>query len=533
MDEPEKAYGLLKKAFARHPKDVDVLVSVAYAATLLKRHNEALHYGTLAVKASPTDERAHLALIKAGSDCPLEFRIDEVTRQDIQQSLAFLERQPSGYVKAIPVEPDLKSFIAMAKARADYAHKVEDLVREKNLPMSFLSEQLGLSPFQAWSVLTRHPSLHVFMSYGTTKEQVDELGTAHGSTSVCMELFALMTMCLLKQMQLLPRLFGKIHVHTGAFEAIVSEIRELETRKSPFFVSYHDGKLVRLEIPPEQIQRSLSFLKEIREFLRSQTELIGIKPSDVDLDRMSQATTVLGKASYETILAAKERGTAYFCDDAPMRSLAATEFKVSGFCTQALLRSAKERNILTESQYEECIVTLIKHNYYFVYETGDTLVYLIKAEGFKMSETLNLLLCRVADPKVNRDAATRILSDFCLFIWGADYSNRPTDRDYWLGYCIGALLKAKEPEELFIHFVSNLAGRTLMNPELFYGVTGWILRCKALSTLQRGLFYLCVQQVILQMCSLVTLEAPWVPSLRQRWRLGGRINVILSRNGLI
>src|ERR1035437_10167068 len=80
MDEPDKAFGLLKKANARNPKDIDVLVGLTYSASLLKLYKEAIEYGILAVKAFPTNERAHMIFVKVALDCPDEFKIDDKHR---------------------------------------------------------------------------------------------------------------------------------------------------------------------------------------------------------------------------------------------------------------------------------------------------------------------------------------------------------------------------------------------------------------------------------------------------------------------
>jgi tetratricopeptide (TPR) repeat protein len=532
MDEPDKAFGLLKKVSARNPKDIDVLVGLTYSASLLKLYKEAIGYGIQAVKAFPTNERAHMIFVKVALECPDEFKIDENHRVVFQQSLAFLEKQPSGFIKSVPIEKDLKSFIAIAKARADHAHKVEDLVRERNLPMAFLAQQLGVSSFQTWSALIGHSNLHVFMAYGTTEEQTNDVKTALNANSICVDVFALMTLRLLKQLDLLPKLFQKIFIHVAGFETIVEDIRQFETNKAAFSISYHDGKLVRSEIAPEHIEQRLLFLKDIRDFIKSKTvELVGVDASVMSDEQTKIAKEFLGDLHYETILAAKVRGVAYYSDDAPMRSLAFTEHKISGFCTQAMLRAAKEKKLLNDLEYEDCVITLLKHNYYFVSESVETLARLTITQNFQISDVLRRMIYRVTDPKVNRDTSIRILSDFFLFLWREDYLKAEMSRDEWLEFCLAAILKAKDTEQLFPHFIANLAGRTLYHPETFGGISAWIFRCKKLSILQHQLFYIGVQQTILEMCKLAAHEAQWWPELKLKWLQLGRINIMLLRNG--
>jgi tetratricopeptide (TPR) repeat protein len=534
LDEPDKAFAVLKKAHARTSRDIDVLIGLSFVSTLKRQHKEAVVYAFAAVNAAAKNPRAHMALVKAAMDCPPEMKVDDKYRKAVQRSLEFLQKHPSGFIKSIPFERDLKSFIAIVKARADHAHQIEDLVRDKNLPMSILAQQLALTPFQAWLGLMGHTKLHVHMAYGTTEEQVKEAETALAAKAICVDVFALFTLRLLNHLNLLPKLFPKILVHTTIFEAIVENIREMEVRKTGMTISYHEGKLIRSEIGPEQIKEQLSFLIDIRDFLKSSAvELVGLDVGLVSTKDMKMARELLGVIYYEPIVVSQSRDLAYYADDAPMRSLASTSHGVASFCTQALLRAAKEKKVLTDLQYEDAIITLPRHNYYFVSESVETVGRLAESEGFQPSELAKAIVRRVADPKVDQGSAIRILSDFCFFIWRADLSKAKVGREVWLELCLDSMLQVKQPETLFAQFLANLGVRALTQPAVFGGITHWILRSRKLSSLQRALFYIGVQQAITQMTPLAKREHPWQPNLQEEWWWTGRLNVALDNNGWI
>src|SRR5260221_4868120 len=116
LDDPDKAFALLKKAHAKAPNDMDVLLALSFVAPLVKLHKEAVSYGIEAVKAAPKNARSHMALVKAVLDLPQELKINDKQRDAFQRSLEFLNKDHSGYVKAIPIEKDLNSFLAIVKA---------------------------------------------------------------------------------------------------------------------------------------------------------------------------------------------------------------------------------------------------------------------------------------------------------------------------------------------------------------------------------------------------------------------------------
>ncbi len=534
LDDPDKALGVLKKAHARAPKDVDVLILMSFVSSLKKQHQEALGFAFAAMNSAGKNPRAHMVLVKAALDCPPEVRIEGKYRKAIQRSLAFLNKHPSGLIKAIPFEKDLKSIIAMVRARAEHASQIVDLIQTKNLPMCILAQQLGLPPFQAWLGIIGHANLHVRLAYGTQEEQSRELLTANGARSVCVDVFALLTLRLLKCLDLLPRLFSTILVHTAVLEAIVQSIREMETQKTGFAITYHEGRILRSEIGPEQTREQLLFLKDVRDFLKSHAvELVGLDASLVSSDEMKKARDCLGAMYYEPILVAKSCLAAYYADDAPMRSLALDSHGVAGFSTQAVLRAARERKVISNVQYEDAIITLLRHNYYFISESAETLERLLCTEGYEPSELSKMMLGRVADSKVDQSTAVRIISDFSLYIWRADLSKARVDRTVWLGICVDSVLRANQPERLLVEFVSNLGVRSLTQPPVFGGITDWVLRCGKLSRMQRQIFYIALQQTALQMVSLAGQEYSWWPALQEQWRHMTRVNLALERNGWV
>ncbi len=403
LDEPEKAASVLKKAYARKPKDIDVLIGLSFVSSLRKQHKEAIGYTFAAVQTAGKNQRAHTALVRAALDCPADVKIDDKQRKAFQHSFEFLQKHPSGFIKTIPLEKDLKSFIAMAKARAEHAHRIEDLIRDKNLPMSILAEQLGLSPFQTWLGLIGHSKLHVQMAYGTTEEQVRETQSALSARAVCVDAFALFSLRLLNHLDLLPKLYPKIYVHTAIFEAVVANIREMETGGTGMTISYREGSLVRTEVSPEQIEKQLSSLRDIRDFLKSPAvELVGLDAGFASSEDVKKAREILGVIYYEPLLVSKSRDAVYYSDDAPMRSLAANSHGVASFCTQAMLRAAKEKKLLMDSRYEDAVITLLRHNYHFVSESVETLARLAGSESFQPSELAMTMLGRVTDPKVDQ-----------------------------------------------------------------------------------------------------------------------------------
>lgn len=532
LDEPGKAYDVLKKAHAHKRQDLNILIGLSFVETLRKEHKEAFRHAQEAVKAAPDDVRAHLALVRASLSTPVEMNVEPTQQKTFQASFEFLQNHPSGYIKAIPFEKDLKSFIRLAKARADHARMIESLVSKRRLPMGFLANALGVSAFKAWRGLVPHPKLHVSMAYGTSEEQERETAEAGSAEAVCVDAFALITLRLLNRLDLLPRVFRKVIVHTSTLESFVSDLRDNEIRKPALTVSYVDGKLARSEMSAEDVALWFAFLQDVRNFLKGPgVELASLDRTVPMTEEMRQAIEILGSAYYDPILLAQNLNVAFYCDDAPMRSLASIEHHIPTFCTQAVLRVARGRGLLSDAEYEDCIIELLRHNYHFVSESADTILRLAESEQFQLTLLSRRLLNRLSQPELNQSFSVKILGEFFVLLWRSDFTKSGGRRDEWLGVCIEALFKPDLPGSLVIEFLLFMALRSQHNPDLFWGATRWVLSSGKLALPERTFFYACSQTVIEQMSKLMAQQYPWWRSLAEQWRYLARMNHMLERNG--
>jgi hypothetical protein len=311
-------------------------------------------------------------------------------------------------------------------------------------------------------------------------------------------------------------------------------IREIEAGHVATSIGYHDDQLVRMEVAPEQVEQSLSFLRDIRDFLKNGiVRLVGLGAGLASKADTKTVHEFLGALYYEPILVSKSREAFYYADDAPLRSLATNSHGLPGFCTQALLRAAKNQKLLTDDEYENDIITLLRHNYHFVSESHETIVRLTTLEKFLPSELSKMLLARVADPKVDQGSAVRILGDFCCFIWRADLSGAQACRETWLELCLNPMLRVRQPERLFPQFLITVGIRALNHPAVFGGVADWFLRSGRLSKAQHALLLSGVQETMLQMALLARHDYPLWPALRDQWLRMWRVNGVLAQNGWI
>ena len=510
LDELGKAYDVLKRAYAHRRKDINILIGLSFVETLRREYREAFRHAQDAVEAAPQDVRAHLALVRASLDTPAEVRVEPKQQKTFQASFEFLQKHPSGFIKAIPFEKDLKSFIKFAKARADYAREVESLVRKRRLPMAFLANTLGVSAFEAWRGLIPHSQLHVS----------------------CVDAFALISLRLLNRLDLLPKMFRKILVHTSTLEGFVNDLRANEGRKPALTISYVGGKLVRSEMSAEDVAVWFAFLQDLRNFLKGpDVELASLDRTVPMTEEMRQATEIIGPAFYDPILLAQARKVAFYGDDAPLRSLASIEHHIPTFCTQALLRVARGKGLLSDAEYEDCIIKLLRHNYHFVSESADTILRLAGSEKFQLTPLSRRLLNRISQPELNQSSSVRILGELFILMWRSDFTKVGLHRDDWLSACIEALFKPDLPVSLVVEFLLFMAMRSQHNPDIFWGATRWVLGSGKLASPDRMFFYFSSQKVIEQMSNLVAQQYPWCKSLPEQWRYLGRINLMLERNG--
>ena len=536
LDKVDRAYAVLELAATRYPKDTDLLINLSGLALLRKKHHEAIERGHQAVELAPNNQMSHWALVRAVLACPGNVKPGKKQIAAFRRSMKLLAtRFPASGLQMIHVDKGLESLQRILKEQSDHASLIEKLVREKNLPLAFLARATGRSPYAIWKGLCAHSVLQVRMASGNSEEQATEQRIARSAKAVSVDIFALFTLQLVGKLHLLWQLFEKVYINTSILEAVAGEIHQQELHpQGHMIVGHQDGQLVRAEITASQIADEIKWLSQVRDFLKSSNvQLRGVEPAVLEDQRRKQASQAIGEVFYLPVALAESTGAAFYSDDVRMRALAKHEHKVDGFCTQALLRAAAQRKLISPQEYNDALLTLIRWNYAFVSEGSGTVIRLLEVDNYTLSPLVQRLLRRILEPEINQETCALILGEVVGHLWRSIPPKSGTPKEDLLRFCIDSLIHTNRAADLFEHFIAGLGIRVLTTPDVFVGSVLWAMNSGILSDAQRSIFF---RKAVGAMPQLADMTARLYPSWRAltlTWQQKRRVLADLWRMRLL
>ena len=333
---------------------------------------------------------------------------------------------------------------------------------------------------------------------------------------VSVDIVSLFTLKLLNLLDLLPRFFAEVHVATSVFEAIRSEIEQIESVKpGEGILGYEAERLTLIDTPADYHQKRIAFLEEILDFLSSEkVNLSGLQAAIWEDPKTQQLVQALGSEFTHPIAVAKGTSATLYTDDVVLRNFARSEFGVAGFSTQSLLRVAEERGLISSDEYEDSVLKLVEHNYVFIYDTARTILHALKKQNYVCDGLGEKLLWRITDPNVNRDGAAAVLGESLAAIW---YGVREPERDQLVRSVVKPLSTLADFGKVAQRALVQAGAMMLQTPAAFFGLTASIARSEHFSPKQKKILRTLSLLIARSLWSFSRDEHPFQTRLHGEW----------------
>jgi tetratricopeptide (TPR) repeat protein len=472
LDDHQEAYTLLSQAVPEDSKDVEALTLLAQVCAACGKHSEALQRHAISIEADPASIQARAAFFGTMLTLPDGFDPTPETLQLHHENIPILAADPSGVLRTIKVQRDDGEFDFSNIQReldknAKAVAEVLEYSSQNPMPLQFLASDLGVKMFEGWRAFTADSERGVRMCSGTKEEQDSQLCATDVIRTVSVDLVALFTLQGLGQLGLLNRLFDKVFIHISILDAVVQELREAVAWPSSGRLGSVNGQMIMTPPQPEERERKIRALTEIRDFLkgdqivlsglRSTTKFANFVPDIVCNSRV--------QGFMEPALVAHEQKAALLSDDFIQRVLS-SRLTCPTFCTQALLRRALIKRIFSQSEYQDAVLTLHSWNYHFVSDNQGTLLRLVERERVPTSALAQKVLINLIRHSISSGESRRILLGFVLCLWAkrgqGDFAARP-----WIA-AVWDLIEQAEPNlKLALRMITDLPAHSPMDPRLF------------------------------------------------------------------
>jgi len=183
----------------------------------------------------------------------------------------------------------------------------------------------------------------------------------------------------------------------------------------------------------------------------------------------------LGRATYDTLLAAHGANLVLVSDDFHLRNLAQEEFQLPGVWLQSLLFSARDRNWIDSHRYTRATASMVAWEHRFISVGAADLALAAERADWHVSDIFRTLAATLSLRTSELQSNIRVAVGFLKYLWGRRWATSPLEAAA-LTY---ALLEGEHPDgagELCVLYYQHLAAYAqsgLLPWAAMNAVSGW------------------------------------------------------------
>lgn len=289
--------------------------------------------------------------------------------------------------------------------------------KNNQLPISSKPFLRDKNTFDAWVGLTSVPEPGFKGSLAFPEERQKETKTVSESREVVVDLLALFTLCRIQKLDLLTEIFDHVYIHQAVLDELVETINEenLYTESGRSYVVIMNGQLIKRDITSETIQKNISFLAEVKDFIKSRCELAGLQGALNEADRM--LVEVMGHSAAYTIILAGQKQVPLLTDDGLLRMPIRNGHNVESFSTQALLTHAADQNSHSREDLYDSLLRLLHLHYRYIIVNDEFLFHCAKKDLYTVGENFTIAMEELGRPEVSIAYVAGALSSFLKELW--------------------------------------------------------------------------------------------------------------------
>lgn len=398
--EAKKAYDAVKNRVT----ETDDVVILSGGYEFIGEWKIALELTYKALENDSNNPKAHLAYIFTF------LRREQVGGKDFEDKYVKLfQKSISEFSKRFPEEKALQTFevkdkdispmLKMADQLAESTENATGLYRESKVPLAVIPKFTNRKPFDVWAAFTQMPNVGIKILFGSPDEISTEALTIkeYCDNSVVVDIYPLFLLAHFNQLELLQKLFKKIYVHQSVIDELTESIdeRRISVRKGQTIFGKIDGQHKLIDIPPEQVQKTVALLEKIRDFLSKDKscKIHGLSKERLGDER--NLINALHETTKNSIFLAEDLNLPIYCDDRILRVILKNEHKVKSFSTQSLINLAQTKGVISLDKRFELQKGMIGLKYEFLPIDATFIYYFLKKASYKIEKIQDIIFTLV------------------------------------------------------------------------------------------------------------------------------------------
>ncbi len=310
----------------------------------------------------------------------------------------------------------LLTIVAGQSVQLEQLYRLYD---QQHITFSQFAALAGKNEVALWGGLAGQPGRRLIASFGTREEQKHHQSRIEEAKQITIDLTALLTSAYLNTLIYLPQKFCKIYLPQIILDTLGLHIIGLQTIGGAGFknVSFENGRFVWNEVSRENIEKHIQHVEKLREFILAHCEIVPLFPGAIPLFEEGEQGFLADQNSTATMLVARQTNSLLYSDDLRLRLIAEKSFGVLGFWTQALLASLAATNQISEEDYFENSIQLIRAHYYFAAVNPKLLIYTFKKNNLHITAEVEDVLTTLHGPRTSENDAIRVIAECLRELW--------------------------------------------------------------------------------------------------------------------
>jgi len=265
---------------------------------------------------------------------------------------------------------EIQKILEINESYRNQVEEIEKLYKNKKITINAFAKLIGRSLYDVWCALINRKNLGVVCCFGTSREQKSAWDILNNEIYLVIDMISLLTIAILDLKEtILNNFTNKLVVSQSTIDLIRSLISEKQNlfSKGYMIISRENDKYVRYEITKEDINKQISFLREILIWTLKNFKIMPCTGAlEININRKKKLDEIIGKSFVDTILIAKKTKYILFSDDLVLRLLAKNEFGIEGIWTQILLIKLLGLGKIKREVYIDKTINLIQYNYNYI-----------------------------------------------------------------------------------------------------------------------------------------------------------------------
>lgn len=292
---------------------------------------------------------------------------------------------------------------------------------QRGLPLAALGVMLGINSIEAWQGLRGRSEMSIRVCDGTHQERESAFDKIRsGDRRYILDPISLIQLQELGALGIVERVCGRLAVVQSTLDELRSMVSELDLHRDGYVTMFErEGRYYHQEVTAENVAAEMEKLQSALDWARGHCEIVpAVAKADPDPSAGERLENALGRAPFDTLLAAHGGDFILLCDDHFLRKLARGEFALDGMWIQAVLMfAAREQRYMRLDHYNRSVTTLTFWRHNFTSVSADQLSFAAARARWKVSDELQSLMGTLTLAHSEIQSNVRVVALYLKDLW--------------------------------------------------------------------------------------------------------------------